>query len=150
MNISAVKRAEGDQTYTPAPMPKSGDSSFNQSFQQQMDHQERQEYQRQAEALFEELRSDAGRLLRERDLTLFENYRQRMALLLKEILCHAYLFRPERVRDGRGQERIYATVTVVDEKLDQLGAELLSENKKQLDIMSRVDEIRGLVMDLFT
>lgn len=102
------------------------------------------------ELLFEEIRGDAGHLLSERDLILFEGYRQRMTLLLKEILHHAYLFQPERVKDGRGQERIYATVTVVDEKLDRLGVDLLSENREQLDIMSRVDEIRGLVMDLFS
>lgn len=150
MDISGVGRAESTGAYIPAPASKNGGSSFSQSFQQQMNNQERQEYQKQIEALFGEMSRDAQNLLKGRNLSQFEAYRQRITFLLGEILHHAYLFEPERVRDGSGRERVFATIAVVDERMDRLGADLLSENSEQLNFMSRIDEIRGLIMDLFS
>lgn len=150
MDISGIRRTEGHGNYIPAPAHREGGSSFSQSFHQQQDNQERQKYQEQIEALFGDLSRDAQELLKGRNLSRFEAYRQKITFLLGEILQHAYLFEAERVRDGNGRERIYATIAVVDEKLDRLGTELLSENQEQLGLLSRIDEIRGLILDLFS
>lgn len=150
MGISGVKRIQNRGGYIPASPQASGDQSFSQSFQQQMDDRQRQEYQERIEALFAEIQRDAPDLFRRKDLAQFESYRQRISWLLDEILHHAYLFRSERIQDGRGHERVYATITVIDDKMEKLGSELLSENSEQLDLISHMDEIRGLIMDLFS
>jgi len=38
----------------------------------------------------------------------------------------------------------------VDETLDELAAELIKDEKDHLMILSRIDEIRGLLLDIFT
>lgn len=150
MDISRVGRRENTGAYIPAASSKSEERSFSQSFGQQMDDQQRQEYRERVEALFGEIRKDAQNLLFKKNLAQFEAYRQRISVLLGEILHHAYLFESEKVRDGRGRERIYATVSVVDDKMKELGNDLLKENSEQLNLISRMDEIRGLIMDLFS
>lgn len=150
MDISRVGRKENAGAYVPAATPKNGEKSFSQSFGQQMNDQQRQEYRERVEALFGEIRKDAQNLLSRKDMAQFEAYRQRISLLLDEILHHAYLFESKKVRDGRGRERVYAMVSVVDDKMKELGNELLEENSEQLDLISRMDEIRGLIMDLFS
>lgn len=127
-----------------------GGQAFSGAFQQQMGERERQDYRQRISDLFEEISTDASRMLERRDLALFEGYRTRIAEMMAEILHHAYLFEPVNVRDGSGRRKVFATVTVVDEKLKELGDKLLEENGPQLDLLGRVDEIRGLILDLFS
>jgi uncharacterized protein YaaR (DUF327 family) len=42
----------------------------------------------------------------------------------------------------------YTLVRVVDEKLESLAAEILHHQRDQLEILRRLDEIRGLLVDL--
>lgn len=42
----------------------------------------------------------------------------------------------------------YTTVVVVDEKLERLAADLMSTQRDRLDILRRLDEIHGLLVDL--
>jgi uncharacterized protein len=42
----------------------------------------------------------------------------------------------------------YTTVVVVDEKLERLAADLMSSQRDRLDILKRLDEIHGLLVDL--
>ena len=42
----------------------------------------------------------------------------------------------------------YTTVVVVDEKLERLAADLMSSQRDRLDILRRLDEIHGLLVDL--
>ena len=41
-------------------------------------------------------------------------------------------------------------VRLVDEKLDQIASELLKDEQDMLLIMNNIDEIRGLLLDIFT
>ena len=127
-----------------------GGQAFNGAFQQQMNDREQQNYRARITNLFHEIRENAPRLLERRDLAVFEEYRMQIAELMEEILHHAYLFEPVDVRDGSGRRKVFATVTVVDQKLKELGDELLVENGPQLDLLGRVDEIRGMILDLFS
>ncbi len=42
----------------------------------------------------------------------------------------------------------FTTVVVIDEKLERLAAEVLSAQRDKLDILRRLDEIHGLLVDL--
>ena len=58
-------------------------------------------------------------------------------------------FSRENFLDRRGRHRVYGIVRLVDEKLDELAQELMKDEKDNLSILSKVDEIRGLLLDLF-
>lgn len=127
-----------------------GGQAFTGTFQQEMNDRQRQGYRQRIVDLFDEIRESAPRMLERRDLSVFEEYRAQIAELMEEILHHAYLFEPVNIRDGSGRRRIFSTVTVVDQKLKELGDQMLAENSRQLDLLGRVDEIRGLILDLFS
>ncbi|PKL07885.1 MAG: DUF327 domain-containing protein [Spirochaetae bacterium HGW-Spirochaetae-7] len=42
----------------------------------------------------------------------------------------------------------FTTVVVIDERLERLGAEVLSAQRDKLEILRRLDEIHGLLVDL--
>ncbi len=149
LNLEITRSTGVNRPYVAAVGSKGSEQGFSQSFQQEMNNQEKRKYQEQLEEIFQEITENAQEILKRADLTQFEVYRKKISGLMREILQHAYLFQPEKVRDGSGHQRVYAMVTVVDERLEQMGNELIAQNGAQLDLISRVDEIRGLIMDLF-
>ena len=44
----------------------------------------------------------------------------------------------------------YTTIKVIDEKLEELAKGLLFNQKKQMDLLAKVDEINGILIDLIT
>ena len=49
--------------------------------------------------------------------------------------------------DAMSQKR-YTKITVIDKKLEDLAAMLLSSQMRQMELVSRLEEIRGLLVDL--
>ena len=61
----------------------------------------------------------------------------------------------EKILDFMPPEYANAIVEVhdvekVNQTLDELAAELLKEEKDHITILSKIDEIRGLLLDIFT
>jgi uncharacterized protein YaaR (DUF327 family) len=48
----------------------------------------------------------------------------------------------------RGEPRIYFQVQIIDKKLEELAAAILSGQAAQLERVSKIDEIKGLLVDL--
>ncbi|SHH67824.1 YaaR family protein [Desulfosporosinus lacus] len=51
--------------------------------------------------------------------------------------------------DYQGRPKVMARVGKIDQALDELGKQLLDEQAKPLEILTKIDEIRGLIVDLF-
>lgn len=56
----------------------------------------------------------------------------------------------ERDRNNKLKRRIFTQVIIINEKLDKFTSELLYNQKNQLFILERVEEIYGLLVDLIT
>lgn len=125
----------------------SGGSAGN-AFREHLGHQLKEEYRRHIDSLFDELAGLADSITGRSDISLFEQYRRRLKELLSEVMKNAYILSPEYVTDKDGRQRVFATINIIDDKLDDLVKEILSENSGRLDFLSRVDEIRGLIMDM--
>ena len=82
------------------------------------------------------------------DVKEFEKYRRLIREFLDEIVSNGYTFSREDAYAARGKHRYIATVKIVDEKLDELGKEVMSEQADKLKILSSIDDIRGLLLDL--
>jgi len=48
------------------------------------------------------------------------------------------------------EDRVYGIVKQVNQALDELAEELMNEEQDHLAILSKIDEIRGLLLDIFT
>ena len=150
IGVSVSSVMSGTPSYRPASAPKSGAQSFSQSFSGAMDDAQRREFRKRAEALFKKITDSAADIMKTADLDKFEEYRREISLIMSDILEHAYLFNEEKAVDGNGRRRIYATITVIDEKLKKLASDLMDRNGDIINFMSRVDEMRGLLLDLLT
>jgi uncharacterized protein YaaR (DUF327 family) len=122
--------------------------SAGSAFREHMGHHLKEEYKKHIGSLLGELVGLADTITCRNDIALFEKYRVRLKELLTEVAKNAYILSPEFVTDKDGRQRVYATISIIDGKLDSLAKEILSENSGRLDFLSRVDEIRGLIMDM--
>lgn len=86
-----------------------------------------------------------------RDATLqsLAKYREKVGQFLKFVSSEGY-----RVERNKGilnprtfKQKEFVNVEVVNKKLESLAAYILSNQKDQLEILRRVDEIQGLIVD---
>ena len=67
---------------------------------------------------------------------------------MNEVVSRSHEFSRENFLDRRGRHRVYGIVKLVDKNLDDLAAELMKEERSSLDILSKVGEIEGLLLDI--
>ena len=82
------------------------------------------------------------------DVKEYEKYRRLIREFMDEIVSNGYTFQKEEAYESRGRRRYIATVRIIDAKLDELGKEVMKEQADQIGILSRIDDIRGLLLDM--
>jgi len=82
------------------------------------------------------------------DVKEYEKYRRLIREFVDEIVSNGYTFSREDAFAAGGRHRYIATIKIVDEKLDEIGKQVLEENADKIDIISKIDDIRGLLLDL--
>ena len=75
-------------------------------------------------------------------------YRKLIRSFIEEVLSFGYEYSKESAYGYRGRHRFYATVKIIDEKLDALAKEILKEQKDNIAILNNIGEIKGLLLDL--
>ena len=92
---------------------------------------------------------EQGKRLADRvDVKEFERYRKLIREFLDEIVSNGYTFSREDAYASRGKHRYIATVRIIDEKLDALGKEVIKEQADKIEILNKIDDIRGLLLDI--
>lgn len=148
MILRGVKSTGQTTSYGVWSVSNSASGSTTGGFQQSFARQLNEEYRERIAALFDEINEQAAACFENIDLLNFERYRRLIKELVGEVVNKAFSVNRECILDGAGKQRVYSTVNVIDEKLEQLAGDLLNKNVEQLDFISRIDEIRGLVMDV--
>ena len=69
---------------------------------------------------------------------------------MNEIVSRSHEFSRENFLDRRGRHRVYGIIRQVDKNLDELAEELLKEEKDNLAILNKIDDIRGMLIDIST
>ena len=111
---------------------------------------EEQELQARLTSLMEEITMQGDRLAKHRDIKDMRKYRGLVKEFMNEIVNRSHSFSRENFLDKRGRHRVYGIVRLVDEKLDALAQELVKDEKDNMEILSKIGEIRGLLLDIFT
>ena len=100
--------------------------------------------------LMGEITEQGEKIKKRRDIQDMRRYRSLIKDFMNEVVNRSHKFSRENFLDRRGRHRVYGMVRVVDEKLDQIASELIKDEQDLLLIMNNIDEIRGLLLDIFT
>ena len=100
--------------------------------------------------MMQEITMQGEKLGKHMDVRDMKHYRRLIQEFMNEIVNRSHKFSRENFLDRRGRHRVYGMIKRVNVVLDELAGELIKEEKDTLAILSKVDEIRGLLMDIIT
>lgn len=113
-------------------------------------HIKEAELQARLQSLMESITMEGDKLAKRRDVKDMKHYRGLVKEFMNEIVSRSHSFSRENFLDRRGRHRVYGIIRLVDETLDELAQELMKEEKDNLAILSKIGEIKGLLLDIFT
>ena len=111
---------------------------------------EEQDLQNALAQMMEEITRQGEKLAKHRDIKDMRRYRALVKDFLNEIVNRSHAFSRENFLDRKGRHRVYGIIRLVDQNLDELAQELLKDEQDHLAILSKIGEIRGLLLDIFT
>ena len=97
-----------------------------------------------------EITAHGKKLGKHMDVRDMRRYRALIKDFMNEIVSRSHEFSRENFLDRKGRHRVYGMVKLVDQKLDELARELISDEKDNIAILSKIDEIQGLLLDILT
>ena len=100
--------------------------------------------------MIESITTQGNKLSEHMDIRDLKLYRGMISNFINEVVVNSHKFSRDNFLDKRGRHRVYGIVRVVNEKLDALAKELIKSEKNQMDILDRVGEIQGLILDIIT
>lgn len=100
--------------------------------------------------LMDEITEQGKKISEHMDIRDMKKYRGLVRDFMNEVVNRSHKFSRENFLDRRGRHRVYGLVKLVDKNLDDLAGELVKEEKDHLAILGKVDEIRGLLLDIST
>ncbi|MCI5501512.1 MAG: YaaR family protein [Lachnospiraceae bacterium] len=111
---------------------------------------EEQELQASLSIMMEDITQQGYKLGKRMDIRDMKLYRKLIQEFMNEVASHSHKFSRENFLDKKGRHRVYGIIKQVNQTLDELAAELLKDEKDHITILSKIDEIRGLLLDIFT
>ena len=142
MDIKVNQAAPITQPEAQAPVRES-DGAFKFTL---VSHIEEQELQARLHSLMEEITMQGDKL----DIRDMKKYRGLIKDFMNEIVSRSHSFSRENFLDRKGRHRVYGIIRLIDENLDELAKELMQDEQDHLAILSKIGEIRGLLLDILT
>jgi uncharacterized protein YaaR (DUF327 family) len=146
MDIKVNQVQSMNQIETKAPMPEA-DGSFKFTL---VSHIEEQQLQARLSEIMGDITDQGKKLAKHMDVKDMRHYRELIKNFMNEIVNRSHKFSRENFLDKKGRHRVYTMIKLVDKTLDELAMELIKDEKDHLVILSKIDEIRGMLLDILT
>ena len=147
MDIKVNDVSKIQQVEEPTKSVDSGDDSFKFTLIRNIEEKDLQE---KLNSMMEEITVQGDKISKHMDIKDMKKYRELVKGFLNEVVSRSHEFSRENFLDRRGRHRVYGIVRLEDKNLDDLAGELVKDEKDHLAIISKIDDIRGLLLDIST
>ena len=106
--------------------------------------------QEKVNSMLSDITTQGELLSKHMDIRDMKKYRGLIKDFLNEVVYRSHKFSRENFLDRRGRHRVYGIVRLIDENLDALAGELLKDEKNHIEILAKIGEISGLLLDILT
>ena len=106
--------------------------------------------QANVDALLNDITAQGNRIAQHMDIRDMKKYRGLIREFMNEVVFRSHKFSRENFLDRRGRHRVYGLIKLIDSNLDELAQELVKDEKDHIAILSKIGEIRGLILDILT
>ena len=108
------------------------------------------EHRENLEELLDDVHQSGERLVESQSLENIKLYRQAVSEFLKFVVDKMLGLEEQTSGGNILRRKRFTQVKIVDGKLESLVRAVLGNQGKQLDVLERINEIRGLLIDLIT
>lgn len=106
--------------------------------------------QAKVDMLLTDISAQGNRIAQHMDIRDMKQYRELIREFMNEVVFRSHKFSRENFLDRRGRHRVYGLIKLIDTNLDELAQELVKDEKDHIAILSKIGEIRGLLLDILT
>ncbi len=124
-------------------------SSKQQNFQAQFSKAHKQEVSQELEQLMGDIKEKGDRLADQMNWESFISYRDSVKSFLRVLIGETYQVASSKGKNRFGSQKLYRHVETIDNKLAELGKQLVEDESEKVDVIAKIDEIRGLLLDLY-
>lgn len=106
-------------------------------------------YQKYIEELRDRIFEQGETIKKKSDINEFLKYRKLISELLGEVAGNAYETSKSSTFDTRGKHKVFILIKKVDSRLDEMAQEILNSERDNIRLLQMVDDIRGMLVDMF-
>ena len=99
-------------------------------------------------AMAEAISAQGEKLADKVDIRELRLYKKLISDFMDEAVGNSRKFSKQSFLDRRGRHKVYAVIKKVNEELDELTREVLQGEKDRLKILKKLDDIKGLILDM--
>ncbi|MFD2628079.1 YaaR family protein [Oceanobacillus kapialis] len=144
MKIGQEIRTQAEPNYTRTSVAES------QSFQQSLRSQTQSMKQQELQQLMKNITLQGDKLARFRSFRDLAKFKRMVKSFLQETVSSGLDLEHSHSFGFDGQNRKLSIVKQVDEKLLELTEEIMNREKKTVDILGLIGEIKGLLINIYT
>lgn len=149
MKIADVSQISKEPQSITAPQERINETGTVVSFQRHMTQSNEAQYTKYIESLKEQIFAQGEVIKKKADISGFLKYRKLISELVGEAASNAYASSRSDTFDVRGKHKIFVMIKTVNGKLDEMAQEVLKQQEDNIKLLQMVDDIRGLLVDLF-
>lgn len=106
-------------------------------------------YEERLKQLLENIQGQGEKVAKTMDMKEVLRYKTLISEFLNEVTSGTHAFERQNFLDRRGRHRMYGMVKKVDESLDELTQQVLSKEKDQIKVLKKIEDIRGMLIDIY-
>ncbi|MCK5007545.1 MAG: YaaR family protein, partial [Spirochaetales bacterium] len=111
---------------------------------------ENNEHRENLEELLDEVYETGEILVESQSLENIKRYRRAVRSFLDYVVSNMIAVEEQTSGSNILRRKRFTQVKIIDGRLERLAAQVLQNQGKQLDILEKINEIRGLLVDLIT
>lgn len=104
----------------------------------------------QLQSLYTDIEKAGERLAKSRNFRDLAKYKMLVKKFLKEVSQSGIGLKKSHTTDIYGESRMLQTIEKIDEKLIELTDELLKNEEENINVLSILGEIKGLIINLYS
>ncbi|MDR3541418.1 MAG: YaaR family protein [Desulfosporosinus sp.] len=101
------------------------------------------------QTFLKDLETQGKKLAQSLSIRDLRDFRDMVKSFLRSTFGQSRTMQEDSSWDAQGRPKVMARVAKIDQSLDELGKQLLNKQAQPLGVLTKIDEIRGLIVDLF-
>ncbi|WP_026893613.1 YaaR family protein [Clostridiisalibacter paucivorans] len=121
----------------------------NKTFMDKLDSMKGMSAKERLNTLLDRIDKQAARISKNVDIKEVVVYKKLISEFMKESVDNMVKFSKNNFLDRRGRHRVYGIIKKVNTELEELTKDVLQKEKDNIKILKRLDDIRGLILDIY-